>query len=337
MTNGQVFHGGLAVLAGITLCTASITLSAAQDSKVRILQTNSAGDNTHIIDPSTNKVVGEIKGMEAPHGIAVAPNGSRIYISDPADKVLTVIDGKSLQVTKRIPLSGNPNLVDITSDGRWIYVAIAQTYDDYSEFPQIKANPSGGVDVIDSVSLEKVKTIPFRGGIHDLNVTPDGKFVVAGSSRGARPAPNLMNVIDTRTNEVAWSLRLNFGPSPMAILSNADGSPKWVFSQDGVTNTFSVIDFAEQKKINEVKLPEISADKCLGVAPCLSRDRRSNVHHCSIEQPLKLRRRFLHLAAALPLSRLSRELQERKHIRRGQCGSSSALPGVEVRTSSRAS
>jgi len=261
MTNKHMFCGGLAALAGISLCTASITLSAAQGSNLRILQTNSAGDNTHIIDPATNKVVGEIKGMEAPHGIAVAPKGSQIYVSDQAHKVLTIIDGKSLQVTKRIPLSGNPNLVDITPDGRLIYVAIAQTYDDYSEFPQIKANPSGGVDVIDTVSLERIKTIPFRGGIHDLNVSADGKFVIAGSSRGARPAPNLMNVIDTRTNAVAWSLALSFGPSPMAILSNPDGSPKWVFSQDGATNTFSVIDFAEQKKINDVKLPEVPADK----------------------------------------------------------------------------
>src|SRR5207245_7956124 len=153
----------------------------------------------------TNKVVGEIKGMEAPHGIAVAPNGSRIYVSDQADKVLTVIDGKSLQVTKRIPLSGNPNLVDITPDGRWIYVAIAQTYDDYSEFPQIKANPSGGVDVIDSVSLEKVKTIPFRGGIHDLNVSTDGKYVIAGSSRSGPPTQHPMNVMEPLTNHVARS------------------------------------------------------------------------------------------------------------------------------------
>src|SRR5438105_15882934 len=113
-----------------------------------------------------------------------------MYVSDQPDKVLSVIDGKSLQVTKRIPLSGNPNLVDITPDGRWVYVAIAQTYDDYSEFPQIKANPSGGVDVIDSVSLEKVKTIQFRGGIHDLNVSPYGNFVIAGSIRGVHPAPN---------------------------------------------------------------------------------------------------------------------------------------------------
>src|SRR5437773_6525928 len=261
MRNKHISDGGLAALAGIALCTASVTFSAAQDSKVRILQTNSAGDNTHIIDPVTNKVVGEIKGMEAPHGIAVAPNGSRIYVSDQADKVLAVIDGKSLQVTKRIPLSGNPNLVDITPDGRWVYVAIALTYDDYSEFPQIKANPSGGVDVIDTAKLEKVKTIALRGGIHDLNVTPDGKYVIAGSSRGARPAANLMNVIDSRTNEVAWSFVMNPAPSPMAISKNPDGSTKWIFAQNGTLNGLSVVDFATQAKVNEVKLPDIPAEK----------------------------------------------------------------------------
>src|SRR5947208_2171629 len=182
MTNKPMFRGALTALAGIVLWTASFSLVAAQGSKLRIIQTNSAGDNIHIIDPVTNKVVGEITGIEAPHGIAVAPDGSRIYISEQADKTLIVLDGKTLQVTKRIPLSGNPNLIDITPDGRWIYVAIALTYDDLSEFPQIKANASGGVDVIDTVSLANVKTIAIRGGIHDLNVTPDGKYVIAGSS-----------------------------------------------------------------------------------------------------------------------------------------------------------
>jgi YVTN family beta-propeller protein len=261
MMNKQVFRGGLTVLAGIVLCTASFSLAAAQGSKLRIVQTNSAGDNIHLIDPVTNKVVGEIKGIEAPHGVAVAPDGSRIYVSEQADKTLTVVDGKTLQVTKRIPLSGNPNLVDMSPDGRWIYVAIALTYDDYSEYPQIKANPSGGVDVIDTVSLQKVKTIALRGGIHDLNVTPDGKFVIAGSSRGARPPANLMNVIDTRTNEVAWSFVMSPAPSPMAISSNPDRSTKWIFAQNGTANGFAVVDFATQAKINEVKLPDIAPEK----------------------------------------------------------------------------
>ena len=30
---------------------------------VRIIQTNAAGDNAHIIDPATNEIVGEIPGL----------------------------------------------------------------------------------------------------------------------------------------------------------------------------------------------------------------------------------------------------------------------------------
>lgn len=261
MTYKPVFRGSLTVLAGIVLCTASFSSLAAQESKLRIIQTNFAGDSINIIDPATNKVVGEIKGIEATHGLAVAPDGSRIYISEEADKTLTVIDGKTLQVTKRIPLSGNPNLIDITPDGRWIYVAIALTYDDLSDFPQIKANASGGVDVIDTASLTNVKTIPIRGGIHDLNVTPDGKYVIAGSSRGAKPPANMMNVIDTRTNDFAWKFQMSPAPSPMAISKNPDGSTKWVFAQLGGLNGFEVVDFATQKKINQIKLPELPTEK----------------------------------------------------------------------------
>src|SRR5712672_18849 len=137
MTNKQVLRGGLlgglTVLAGIALCTLSFSLAAAQGSKLRIIQTNSAGDNIHIIDTATNKVVGEIKGIEAPHGVVVSQEGSRIYISEQAGNTLVVVDRKTLQVTKRIPLSGSPNLIDLTPDGRSIYVAIALTWDDLSD------------------------------------------------------------------------------------------------------------------------------------------------------------------------------------------------------------
>ena len=49
---------------------------------------------------------------------------------------------------------------------------------------------SGGIDVIDTASLQNVKTIAIRGGIHDLNITPDGKYLIAGSARGAKPPAN---------------------------------------------------------------------------------------------------------------------------------------------------
>src|ERR1017187_7776886 len=251
--NTYMFRLSLAAVAGIVLCTVSFPSLAAQ---LRIIQANFAGDTIHIIDPATNKVVGKIEGMEATHGITVAPDGSRIYISEEATNTLTVIDGKTLKVTKSIALSGNPNLADITPDGRFIYVAIALTYDDLSEFPKVKANLSGGVDVIDTQSLQKVKTIAMKGGVHDLNVTPDGKFVIVGNARGGQA--NVMTVVDTKTNEIAWALPMNPAPSPMAVSKNPDGSTQSVFAQNGRDNGFQVVDFATRKVTGAIKLPDIT-------------------------------------------------------------------------------
>src|SRR5213080_2397803 len=80
---------------------------------VRIIQTNSAGDNIHIIDPATNKVVGVINGIEVSHGAAVAPDGSRYYFSNEAESTLDVVDQKTLKVTRSIPLGGRPNNIAI--------------------------------------------------------------------------------------------------------------------------------------------------------------------------------------------------------------------------------
>src|SRR5204863_8456293 len=86
-------------------------LSAA--GQVRIIQTNSAGDRVSLVDPATNKVVGEIKDIEANHGAVAAPDGSRIYISNESMSTLDVADVKTLKVIKRIPLSGHPNNISI--------------------------------------------------------------------------------------------------------------------------------------------------------------------------------------------------------------------------------
>jgi hypothetical protein len=105
-----------------------------------------------------------------------------------------------------------------------MYVSINLRWDVVSNFPQLQAEPSGGVDVIDTASLTKIKTIPIPGGIHDMYLTPDGKYVVAGANRNEVPAckcgisvpTNLGSVIDTQTNEIAWTFSMNPAASPMA-------------------------------------------------------------------------------------------------------------------------
>jgi YVTN family beta-propeller protein len=231
----------LAAAAAVLFSTA---VSTASDKKVRIIQTNSAGDNIHVIDPETNKVVGVITGIEVNHGAAVAPDGSRIYVSDEADSTLDVVDAKTFKVTNRIPLSGHPNNIAIGRDGRRVYVGIIQA--------------PGGVDVIDTATLKNVKTLQTRGTIHNAYVTPDGKYVVAGSIAG-----KTVNVFDAATEQPAWTLEMDLGVRPMTFSSNADGSTKWLFVQLSGFNGFAVVDFAARKEINRIKNPDLPPGKSI--------------------------------------------------------------------------
>jgi YVTN family beta-propeller protein len=228
------------------IVVAAVVVSAlslqAAGKRVVIVQTNSAGDNVHLIDPLTNKVVGVINGIEANHGAAVAPDGTRIYVSNEADSTLDVVDGKSLKVTNKIKLSAHPNNIAVAKDGTRVYVGIIQA--------------PGGVDVIDTATMMNLKTLPTQGSIHNVYVTPDGKYVVAGSIAG-----KTVNVFDAKTDERVWVLDMGLGVRPMAFLANPDGSTKWIFVQLTDFNGFAVVDFAARKEVNRLKNPDLPPGK----------------------------------------------------------------------------
>ena len=204
----------------------------------RVIQTNSAGDNVHVIDPATNKVVGTIEGIDVSHGTVIAPGGARIYITEEAARTMDVVDAKTLRVVKKVPLSGRPNNLAVTSDGKKVYVGIAQS--------------PGAVDVIDTATLTNVKSIPVQGAIHNVYVTPDSKFAVSGSV-----ATGVITAIDTSSDTVAWSWKETSGIRPMVFTTNPDGSTKEMIYQLSNFHGFVVADFATQKEIQRITLPDI--------------------------------------------------------------------------------
>src|ERR1043165_3119173 len=218
-------------LAAVPLCAGDV---------VRVLQSNAAGDNIHVIDPATNRVTGTIEDIEVPHGLVIAPDGRRVYVTDEALSTLDVVDSKTLKVIKRIPLSGRPNNVDVSHDGSHVYVGIVVA--------------PGAVDVIDTASMTNVKSIPTKGTIHNVYVTPDGKYAVAGSIAG-----KTVTVIDAATEQPVWSVDMDLGVRPMTFSRNADRSTKWIFVQLTGFNGFAVMDFATHKEVARIKHPEIPA------------------------------------------------------------------------------
>jgi YVTN family beta-propeller protein len=208
-----------------------------QAATVRIVQTNAAGDSVMLIDPATNKVVGQIDGIEVNHGAAPAPDGSRLYVTNEADSTVDVADLKTLKVIKRIPLTNHPNNIAVSKDGKRVYAAIVAG--------------AGAVDVIDAATLTRVKTIRTEGGIHNVYVSPDGNFVVAGSIPGRK-----VIVIDQKTEEILWTVPTDDGVRPMGFEKNADGSTKRLFVQLSNFNGFITIDFKTHQVVDRIKLPE---------------------------------------------------------------------------------
>ncbi len=206
-------------------------------STAQIYVTNSAADTIDVIDPSTNKVVQVIRGIELPHGIAFSPDATRVYISNESESVLDVVDRKSGEVLQKVPLSARPNNIAITKDGGRVLVGI-------------RAEP-GVVDVIDTRSLRRVKSIPVDGSVHNVFVTPDGKYAVSGSIEN-----KAATVIDLHSEQAVWEVKFDRSVRPMAFEPNPDGSTSRIFVQLSGFNGFAVVDFAKHAEVARIKLPD---------------------------------------------------------------------------------
>jgi YVTN family beta-propeller protein len=205
--------------------------------KVLIYVTNSAGNTINVIDPVTNKVVQVIGGIELPHGIVFSPDGARIYVSNESESVLDVVDRRSGTILKKVSLSARPNNLTIKKDGSKVLVGI-------------RTEP-GVIDVIDTASLERVKSIPVDGGVHNVFVTPDGKYAVSGSIE-----KKSATIVDLSTENTVSVVKFDRAVRPMSFETNPDGSTSRIFVQLSGFNGFAVVDFAKRAEVARIKLPD---------------------------------------------------------------------------------
>jgi len=114
----------------------------------------------------------------------------------------------------------------------------------------IRKDP-GFLDVIDTALLTRVKSIPVDGSVHNVFVTPDGKYAVSGSIEN-----KAATIVDLNTEEVAWEIKFDRAVRPMAFEKNEDGSTRRIFVQLSGFNGFAVVDFARRAEVARIKLPD---------------------------------------------------------------------------------
>ena len=213
---------------------------------VRILQSNNAGNVHHIIDPTTNRVVGLLKGCPHAHNLTTHPDGLYYYCSSEEDKTVEVYDTRTLQHVQTITLSERPNKIVVNKKYRKLYAGIRNR----------TADGRSLVDVIDLNTHKLIKSIPVHHPVHNTYVTPDDSVVLAGLSGEVEPGEPTIQAIDPRTDEVIWGMEITghqqYGRThhevrPMAFEANPDGSTKRLFAQATGLNSVFVFDWKTRK------------------------------------------------------------------------------------------
>jgi YVTN family beta-propeller protein len=223
---------------------------------------NAADGTVSAVDLVNEQVVWTLKiGERAAHGIAASPDAGIVYAGDAAARELVVIDAGQQAVIKRIPLSTAVHGIDISPDGRTLWVGGALDNDPVQ----------GTLTVIDTASLTIEDVIsPGLGSASHFTFTPDGREVWIAST-----STNLVWIVDTNTRQVVAVVPLSLPEAEQRPLPGDDwdeylaerqiiGLNEVAISPDGTrayavgptTSELFVIDVAGRHVLNNVTAGE---------------------------------------------------------------------------------
>jgi YVTN family beta-propeller protein len=190
-------------------------------------QTSSEGDDIHIFDLESRKLVRRLVVGPEPHGIAAPADARVIYVALEANGrahgELVWIDPRRYVIEHRIELCGEPHALATTPDGRWIYVPCRDEH----------------YWVVDAQKREVVARIHAGGRPHNTQISRDGRTALL-SPMGM---PSRVTVVDVEAgHEVVGEITFAASVRPSAL--SDDG--RLFHHVDGL-NGFQVADVSRRK------------------------------------------------------------------------------------------
>ena len=235
-----------AALAGVRLRAADVKVA---DPTSVVMIVNRDSNEIAFMDIKTHKIVGKtfLGNNVNPHMVMMSPDGRYVVTGGTRANKAYIIDARTLELVKVIPVDIAPEHLAFSPDGRWYY----------------QGNPDGdSISVIDMVSLTKIKTIP--GLVEPLNVTfsSDGAKAYVGNY-GA----HWVGVIDVRRHELLKKIQIDKVPGiakldPAKYLGELHGiniaapsnDGRYLYAADGTLGVVGVIDTREDTIVKVIRV-----------------------------------------------------------------------------------
>ena len=214
-----------------------------------VIIVNRDSNDIAFMDIATKKIVGRtfLGNNVNPHMAMMSPDGRYVVTGGQRSNTAYIIDARTLELVKKIPVGIAPEHLAFSPDGRFYY----------------QGNPEGdSITVIDMQALRPIKTI--EGFAEPLNITftPDGTKAYVGNY-GA----HWVGVVDVTRHELIKKIQIDQMPgiarlNPSKYLSeikgifnatpSADG--RYLYAADGDLGVVGVIDTREDKIIKVIRV-----------------------------------------------------------------------------------
>jgi YVTN family beta-propeller protein len=191
---------------------------------------------------------------EIPAGLAVSPNGAKLYVTLNLSNRLGEFETASGRLLRLFEVGVAP--YDVVVAGRKAYVsnwgggrpAPGDLTGPAGQSTTVKVDPirhiasEGSVSVIDLTSGRRLSEIPVHLHSSALALSPDRRYLVC-----ANAASDNLSVIDTKTDQVVETIWVKprpndlFGASPNALAFDAKG--RHLYVANGTQNAIAVIRF----------------------------------------------------------------------------------------------
>ncbi len=159
----------------------------------------SHGMVVNVVDEKDGKLLGTIPDTKGVHGIAIASDLNKAFISNGRDSSVTIIDLKSLAFITKVQVTGqNPDAI---------------LYDQFSHKVFAYNGRTANATVIDATTNKVVATIKLDGKPENTVTDGKGKIYVNIEDKSE------ISVIDSKENKViqSWSIAPGEEPSGLAL------------------------------------------------------------------------------------------------------------------------
>ena len=189
-------------------------------------------DRVHVIDLKTDQPIGEITGLKGVHGIALAKDLEKGYITNGTDNTITVFDYNTFNVLQTIPVMGKK--------------ADAVLYDKGTKQIFVFNNGSGNAVVIDATTDKVVGTFDM-GGAPEFAVSNE-----KGSIFNNNEDTNEIFEIDAKT--FAVKNKYSIAPNGVPTGLTYDAATNRLFSVCRKPQTLVVLDASTGKIVQTLPI-----------------------------------------------------------------------------------